>query len=128
MEYKRAQEIMKKILFLFLTMCTLIVSANSQVCKISGENDNVEIFSCLLAENNTEVHVVVANDSQSISANVTVTVEVDYGGNIKKTYTGRAIAKPNQETLIIIKGVSPKVSNRDVKSVQAISITGAKCL
>lgn len=128
MEYKRAQEIMKKILFLFLTMCTLIVSANSQVCKISGENDNVEIFSCLLAENNTEVHVVVANDSQSISANVTVTVEVDYGGNIKKTYTGRAIAKPNQETLIIIKGVNPKVSNRDAKSVQAISITGAKCL
>ena len=40
----------------------------------------------------------------------------------------RAIAKPNQETLIIIKGVSPKVSNRDAKSVQAISITGAKCL
>ncbi len=106
----------------------MIIPANSQVCKISGQNDNVEIFTCSLAENNTEVHVTVANDSQSISANVTVTVEVDYGNNIKKTYTGRAIAKPNQETLIIIKGISPKVSNRDAKSVQAISISGTKCL
>lgn len=118
---------MKKILFLLLAIC-MIIPANSQVCKISGQNDNVEIFTCSLAENNTEVHVTVANDSQSISANVTVTVEVDYGNNIKKTYTGRAIAKPNQETLIIIKGISPKVSNRDAKSVQAISISGTKCL
>lgn len=111
-----------------MCFCLVLTNANSQVCKISGDNDNVEIFSCSLANNNTEVHIVVANDSQSISANVTVTVEVDYGSGGTRTYTGRTIAQPNQETLIVIKNIAPKYNGCTIKSVEAIGISGTKCM
>lgn len=119
---------MKKMFFLLMCFCMVLTNANSQVCKISGDNDNVEIFSCSLANNDTEIHVVVANDSQSISANVTITVKVDYGPGGTQTYTGRKIAQPNQETLIVIKNIPHKQKGYPIKSVEAIGISGAKCM
>lgn len=100
---------------------------NAQVCKISNSNDNVEVYSCYLTDNNSAVAVTVGNDSQDISANVTVTVEVTYNNNIKRTYTQKVLAKPNQTTDFQIK-IEDKINSNSAKTVEVKSITGTKCL
>lgn len=100
---------------------------NAQVCKISQSNDNVEVYSCYLTDNNSAVLVTVGNDSQNISANVTVTVEVTYGANTKKTFSNKGLAKPNQTSEISIP-IPSEVGSLKAKSVTVISITGTKCI
>jgi len=120
---------MKKLLFL-LIIVSAAISVTAQVCRISNSNDNVEVFSCYLTENNSIVSVTVGNDSQDNAANVTVTVEVTYRwGNATKTktYTGRGLAKANTTTEIKI-SISPEIGEYKAASAQAKQISGTKCL
>ena len=118
---------MKKFLFMLTACVCMAMSTNAQVCRISDSNDNVEVFSCYLTDNNSTVTVTVGNDSQNISANVTITVEVTYNSSTKKTYSTKVIAKPNQTTDAKI-SIQEKVGNITAKSVEVVSITGTKCL
>lgn len=118
---------MKKIIFMFTAIVCMVMNSNAQVCRISESNDNVEVFSCYLTDNNSTVTVTVGNDSQNISANVTITVEVTYNSTTKKTYSTKVIAKPNQTTDAKI-SIQEKVGNVTAKSVSVVSITGTKCL
>ena len=106
-------------------------SASAQVCKISDTNDNVEVFSAFLSSSD-QVTVVVSNDSKDISANVTVKVNVTYGtpglaSAIVQEHTGKGLAKPNGSAEILI-DIPEKVGNKVASAVQAISISGTKCL
>lgn len=120
--------IMKRFaLFLFVFVSCFITEA--QVCKISNSNDNVEVFSASIVDN-SKVVVTVGNDSQDISANVTVEITVTYGyDNYKKTYSGKKIAKPNTETVITIPISSTYSSSNSNKpsSVTVTRISGTKC-
>ena len=124
---------MKQLLFMLMLLMGAVGSANAQVCKISNTNDNVEVFSTSLTSPN-QVTVVVSNDSKEISANVTVIVKVTYdvpgGGGIAKdhNFTGKGLAKPNESTAILINIPEKDTNNRVAKSVEAISISGTKCL
>ena len=118
---------MKKFLFALIVSVTFFFNVNAQeVCKISGSNDNVEVFSTEFAnDEKTLVKVTVSNDSKDINANVTVTIEVTYENGFKKNFVGKGLSKPQQSTTILVKidqyGSKPK-------NVQTIKITGAKCI
>ena len=116
---------MKKLLF----MCALLMSftAHAQVCKISDSNDNVEVFSCYLIENNSAVALTIGNDSQNISANVTITVKVTYQFSKTKEYTVRILAKPNSTTETKIP-IEAALGDAKAISADVISITGTKCI
>lgn len=103
-------------------------TVNAQVCKISQSNDSVEIFSCSLDDNS--VKVTVANDSNDISANVTVVVQVDYSAGKKMEYTGKCIASPNSTTEIVIP-IDKYYNNSQsypARNATVLSISGTKCL
>lgn len=116
--------------FMFLLGITVISDsfgvANAQVCKISETNDNVEVFSCFL--DGEHVSVTLSNDSENIKANVTVTVEVQYGnGTLTKSFTGKIMAKPGGSTDLKIP-IDPKFKGYSPSSVKVTSISGTKCL
>ena len=67
---------MKRFFLFILLLCTFIF-VEAHVCKISDSNDNVEVFSASIVDG-SRVEVTVGNDSQDISANVTVEVVVVY--------------------------------------------------
>lgn len=120
---------MRSKLFLLLALVGFFSNVSAQVCKINESGDNVEVFSAIIESENT-VAVTVGNDSQDISANVTVTVEVTYKkGNAKHTqsFTGKGIAKPNQETIIRISIPAEDKSGYKPYSVKVTGITGNKC-
>lgn len=98
--------------------------ANAQVCKVSGTNDNVEVFSCVLSDGN--VVVTLSNDSKDIKANVTVKVEVLYGGYFAETFEGKVMSCPGSTELKI--PIKPKVKGYTPSSVKVTSISGTKCL
>lgn len=121
-----------RIIVLAVLMLTTAFVSFSQVCKISKDNDTVEVTNCTLVGDDT-VEVTVENDSNDINANVTVTVEVTYKGpghTYKKTYTGKKMAKKSGSTLITITIAS--CYNKDDRykpySVKATGITGTKCM
>lgn len=121
---------MKQLLFIMMLLFCASGNINAQVCKISNTNDNVEVFSASLI-NSKQVKVVVSNDSQEISANVTVTVEVTYtdGSYSKtKTFTGKGLARPNTSTEIVIDIPENIDYSKKPKSVQVTGISGTKCL
>lgn len=114
------------IFFVFMWIDT----ASAQVCKINGTNDNVEIFDCYIDKANQQVIVIVSNDSQNISANVTVNVEIKgYSGcsGCKESLIGKGLAKPNQSTEIKIK-VPNTFKADDKTSTKCTGISGTKCL
>lgn len=118
---------MKKILIFTLLLTGLISFTTAQVCKISDTGDNVEVFGAVIEDGNTVV-VTVGNDSQNNSANVTVTVEVTYEvTSVKEVFSGKVIAKPNQESIIRI-SIPEKKNGRRATSVKVKEITGNKCL
>ena len=115
-----------KISFLVFLLCCIINASDAQVCKISSSNDNVEVFSATIV-NGSSVAVTVGNDSQDISANVTVEVIVTYeSSNYTKTYTGKKVASPNTETVIEIP-IATTYYERKPTSVKVTSISGTKC-
>lgn len=115
-----------KISFIVLMFCGIIGNSYAQVCKISSSNDNVEVFSATIV-NGSSVAVTVGNDSQDISANVTVEVIVTYeSSNYTKTYTGKKVARPNTETVIEIP-IATSYYERKPTSVKVTSISGTKC-
>ena len=119
---------MKKIFFnliLILGLSLIAGNANAQVCKISGSNDNVEVFSCQL--NGDKVDVTLSNDSNDIKANVTVTVEVKYENGRSKTFSGKVLANPGTSTSLQIP-INAKDNNFPAKSVIVTSISGTKCI
>lgn len=118
---------MKRLVLSLLMLIGIISVADAQlVCKISGSNDNVEIFDVHLDDSN-HATVTVSNDSQDISANVTVTVEVSYNrGQFKQEYSSKGLAKPNQTTRITIN--IEDYRGFKAEKVKAVSISGTKCL
>ncbi|MDE5788196.1 MAG: hypothetical protein K2H79_06615 [Bacteroidaceae bacterium] len=119
---------MKQLLFLVLFLFGVAGTSQAQVCKLPNSDDTVEVFSATF-EGNNKVKVVVSNDSQEVSANVTVTVRVTYVGTrdkITKEFTDKGRALPNQSTEILI-AIDETCNGRMPKSVEAISITGTKC-
>lgn len=126
---------MKKNFFILSLMIVLSgfgIMANAQVCKISETGDNVEVFSAVIEDGNTVV-VTVGNDSQNNSANVTVTVEVTYksptgSATHNYSYTGKIIAKPNQESIVRIRiPESDRTGYKPIK-VKVTKIEGTKCM
>ena len=115
-----------KYLFAILFMCCFSTATYAQVCKISNSNDNVEVFNASIVDG-SKVEVTVGNDSQDISANVTIEVEVTYSSSVKRIYTGRKIAQPNQETVIPIP-IDATIGSLTPKSVTVKKITGSKCM
>lgn len=105
----------------------------AQVCKISDQGDNVEIFDATIIGN--DVVVTVANDSKDIAANVTVTVEVTYehvyggGRTAKETLSGKGTIYPssqvNQSQTIKIR--IPQKDKYEPTSVRPTGISGTKC-
>ena len=124
---------MKKFLFTLIISVAFFFNVNAdeqKVCKISGSNDNVEVFSAEFAnEEKTLVNVTVSNDSKDIHANVTVTVEVTYKNGVKKTFVGKDLAKPQTTTQINVK-IDPYLNNTSnpATSVECTQITGAECI
>ena len=112
-------------LLLVVALTIAAIGANAQVCKISNSNDNVEVFSCRLSGD--KAVVTLSNDSNDITANVTVTVEVNYGSNVKRTYSDKIRVEPGPSATLEIP-IEPKVSSNTAKSVKVVSITGTKCL
>jgi hypothetical protein len=120
---------MKKISLFLLLILGVCGISTAQVCKISDTGDNVEVFSASI--DGHMVSVVVGNDSQDKSANVTVSVTVKYKNsyNTKEyTFTSKAIAKPNQTTEIKIDIPERDEQGRVPVSVNVTGITGTKCL
>jgi hypothetical protein len=122
---------MKKVLLLLFALICFGSTAMAQVCKISGSNDNVEVFTCYTDVAKNQVVVRVSNDSNEISANVTVTVEVrnvKQGSSRKKlTLTGKGLAKPNGPTEIRI-DIPSGYELLNESTVQCTNISGTKCL
>ena len=106
----------------------MLIGAQAQVCKIKGSttNDNVEVYSYVLVNNNSAVNVTVGNDSQNTAANVTVTVKITYEYGYTLQFTGRGLAKPNGTTDIVVP-IKATHNNNKIKTVEVISITGTKC-
>ena len=122
----------KALLMLFALICFGATVKAQTVCKISGSNDNVEIFSSYIDEANNQVVVTVGNDSNDISANVTITVIVSakqngYSGMSQITISGKEIAKPNQTTTINIPLTKGYSFTKDSKIIEN-KISGTKCL
>lgn len=123
---------MKKIFLILIVLLGINITSNAQVCKISGENDSVEVFSADIVENGTKVQVTVGNDSQNISASVTVNVTVTYkpdkgGGTQTRSYSGKTIAKPNTESVIKIP-IEASIGILKPVSVEVDKISGTKCM
>ena len=97
---------MKKVFCILIAFFCITVASQAQICKISGANDNVEVQD--VTWQGYHVYVTVGNDSQDISANVTIEVEVEYEyfnspGTFKKSFSAKKTVKPNGETEIKIK-------------------------
>ena len=96
---------MKKVFALVLLLLGMYPIVSAQVCKISDTGDNVEVFSTNITDGHT-ISVVVGNDSQDKSANVTVNVSTE----IK-------IEIPEKDK-----------QGRTPVSAKTLEITGNKCL
>ena len=121
---------MKKVVFVLFVLICFGATANAQVCKISGTNDNVEVFGCHTDAENNQVIVTVSNDSNDISDNVTVTVEVKGKadcGSCTTTVEGKGLSKPGQTTQIKIKMPSSFKLTENSRS-KCTGIRGSKCL
>lgn len=124
---------MKKTAWIILAFLGLCSVSSAQVCKISGENDNVEVMQAFFEDESTVV-VVVSNDSKDISANVTVSVDIkglNKGSGCcyeLTNLTGKGRALPNQDTQIKIKLPSPYKQNQDKTRITVKNISGSKCL
>ena len=119
---------MKIKLLLLLSLIGLFSNLSAQVCKISESGDNVEVFSASIVMDN-QVNIIVGNDSQDISANITVQVKVNYANSKTKTFTGKKTARPNAETIIEIP-IDPTYGNGSSAkpiSVEVVGISGTKC-
>jgi hypothetical protein len=112
-------------------ICFGVTAKAQDVCKISGSNDSVEIFSKYIDVENNQIVVTIGNDSNDISANVTITgrVEGAYrdGRRGGQDFSGKTIAKPNQTTEIRITLPGGTKLDGNTK-ITAISISGTKCL
>lgn len=124
---------MKKVFIMMFALICFGATAKAQVCKISGSNDNVEVFTCYTDVAKNQVVVRVSNDSNEISANVTVTVEVKnvkqsgYSNLKKLTLTGKELAKPNGPTDIKI-DIPSGYTLLNESTAQCTNISGTKCL
>lgn len=130
--YQSLSKMKNRIIILAVLMLTTAFVSFSQVCKISKDNDTVEVTNCSLVGDD-KVEVTVENDSNDINANVTVTIEVTYkyGSNeYKESYVGKGRATANNSTVITIP-VSANYkgySGYKIHSVSAVSISGSKCM
>lgn len=114
---------------LLAALCTL--PSKAQTCRISDMNDTVEVVGAYLDSDKQSAVVSVSNDSQNVSANINVTVEVSYkylNSTETKQFVGKSLAKPQQTTTIIIP-VDAKGSKEWYipVSVRVTDISGAKC-
>lgn len=121
---------MKKVLLIMFALVCFGATAKAQVCKISGSNDNVEVFGCRLDLGNNGVIVTVSNDSNDISANVTVKVEIqgkEGCSSCTTTVEGKNLAKPNQTTQIKIR-VPSSFKLTENSRLKCTEISGSKCI
>lgn len=118
---------MKKVLLMMFALICFGVTANAQVCKISDSNDSVEVFSSYIDVSNNQIVVTVGNDSNEISANVTLTVTVNVLNGNKwenQTLTGKSIAEPNRTTTVTTK---PNGKLTELSKIKEVKISGTKC-
>ena len=101
--------------------------SNAQVCVIKGGNGaSVEVFSATIEKDGSEVWVTVSNDSNDISANITVNVTVTHGSGYTRNYSGKAKVDANTSPIIKIP-IQKTIGNSPAKSVEVTSITGTRC-
>lgn len=101
---------MRKIVILVLAII-LPIYASAQSCRIGGAEDGSSIQVNGNEQSGDFVSVFISNDSSSISANVTISINAVYQArdndgnilknykNLERTYTGRVLAKSCMETV-----------------------------
>lgn len=114
-----------RILFCVIAIISCFTCFADTTCKISENGDTVEVQSAVF-NGDSEVTVSLGNDSNMIAANISVTIEVDYGGNYKKQYTGKTQVGPMQSKDMNIR-IDSSYGNRSPKTVTVVSISGSKC-
>ncbi len=117
--------VIRRFVIILVTFLSSLPSEANTTCKLSPEGDTVEVQSVIF-ESNSKVLVTLDSDSNSVAANVSVTIEVDFGGNYKKQYTEKTKVAQLQTVVLPIK-IDSAYGNRPPKSVSVISITGTKC-
>ena len=126
MGYNWAQEKMKKVLLMMFALVCFSVTANAQSCKISGASDGSTVMVTQDYQEGNKIVVNLENDSESTCANVTVEVEVTYGANTVKTYTGRGKSCPNSSCRIEI-SVPEKSGQLSMNKYKVTKVSGSKC-
>lgn len=123
---------MKKLLLIVFAICSF-ATVNAQTCKIVGSTDNssIEVINEYWEKDSTYA-VFLSNDSSTIAANVTVTIEVTYKyGSATKTaqFSGKCkvIALGETKCQIPVPPTLSSNSNYKADSASIISITGNKC-
>lgn len=117
---------MKKVLFIMFALICFSVSANAQSCKISGAGDGSTVMVTQDYQEGNKIIVNLENDSETTCANVTVEVEITYGTNTVKTYTGRGKSCPNSSCKIEIP-FPEKSGSLNMSKYSVIKVSGTKC-
>lgn len=117
---------MKKIFLIMFALICFGATANAQSCKISGAGDGSTVMVTQDYQEGNKIVVNLENDSETTCANVTVDVEVTYGANTVKTYTGRGKSCPNSTCRIEI-SFPEKSGQLDMRKYKIKSVSGTKC-
>lgn len=117
---------MKKVILFLVAILGISFAANAQSCKISGANDGSTVMVTNDYQAGNKIVVNLENDSSETCANVTVVVEVSYGGNNSKTYTGRGKSCPGTSCKIEIP-IQEKYNNYPMKGYKVQKVSGTKC-
>lgn len=121
---------MKKYIFIFLTIFFVGFNAfaDGESCLISGANDGSSLLIVSSQKVNNIIEVTIANDSQTIAANVTITATVSYNWGTRTTTkesTGAGLAMPSSTTIIKIP-IEDKIDNYAFTDYK-LSLKSSKC-
>lgn len=117
---------MKKVVLILVAMLGISFAGKAQVqCQIqNGEGSTVMATDQRLEGDH--VIVTLENDSQDISANVTVTVEVKYKNRKTKTFQGFGKCLPSQSNFISVK-IDLTDGQYEWDSYSVVAVKGNKC-
>ena len=120
---------MKKFILLMMLALIAFVSHADSVCVLSNAGETVQIKSYSVNSEKDNVSVTLINDS-NVTANITITVKVEYTGFYSSTFTATHLVKPGEEDYdVTIKNkVAISLSSyANYKGITSIDITGYKC-
>ncbi len=118
---------MKKYLFILLL---LLLAQNGycdgESCSIVGAGDGSTVMIANSWQDGDKIVVNAFNDSNSVYANITVRVKVNYAGNRSKEFSGYGMLKPATSTKIEIP-IETKIPGSNMTGYEIVRISGSKC-